>query len=180
MNNSVVVKFKGASKRLAMIGPVLIVLFSVLGLFSGTYPDFGHQRFTSHDEKLDVLAFPTKYLPSFEKPHILIYRQRPGEPSGQQLKAGNDALGNWLRANTNERNKIVDDIIASGILTGKPVENATEKLGQPHFTEPTIVSPHTYIYVINDEWDELQLATDKKGTVTSVELVISDSWPPIN
>lgn len=165
-----------------MIGPVLIVVFLACGLFTGTYPDFWHPKFTSHDKKLDVLALPMRHYPlSVAKPHTLIYRQRAGKPSEVQLQEGNLALAKWLNATPSERIFLIDDIIASGIITGMSSAKATELLGQPQYTEPTIVSPNTYIYLLDDDGfyqelaSELRLGTDKEGRVKIVELVITQT-----
>lgn len=171
MNNSVVVKFKGASKRFAMIGPVLIIAFSAFGLLSGTF-DFRQPQYTSHDRKLDVLALPlTCIIPNLQKPRTLIYRKRFDSPSGLLSYAGNVALQKWLAASAAERDTLVDDIIASSVLIGMSSSKATELLGQPHYTEPTIVSPHTYVYMMDDQ-TEFRVSTDKNGQVRGAELVI--------
>lgn len=156
-----------------MIGPALIVAFSVLGLFIGTFPDFfGRHQYTTHDKKLDVLALPlTCIIPNLQKPRTLIYRKRAEEPSASQIYKGDRALKDWLTASAKERLSLVDDIIASGVIVGMPSSKVTEFLGQPHYTEPTIVSPHTYVYMMDDQ-TELCVSTDKDGKIRGAELVI--------
>jgi|GEM_PF-1610874 hypothetical protein len=156
-----------------MIGPALVVAFSALGLFVGTFPDFfWHRQYTSHDKKLDVLALPlTCIIGNLQKPRTLIYRKRAESPSNSQIESGQLALNKWLPASAAERHLLVDDIIASGVVIGMPSSKVTELLGQAHYTEPTIVSPHTYVYMM-DEQTELCVSTDKEGQVRGAELVI--------